>query len=79
MYKPRKTWKPKINENYYLPNTDDGTPKFVKLTWRGSPIQESFYRWGVVCKSADEAIEKAEAILECAGRLIEARAMGAAE
>lgn len=79
MYKPRKMWKPKDGEVYYFPNTDDGTPKFVKLTWQGSPIQESFYRLGVVCKSADEAIEKAEVILECAGCLIEARAMGAAE
>lgn len=57
-------WKPAKNQEYYMPSIEDGYASFCGYTWSDNRKCENRYNSGLVCRTEDEAIEKAEKILE---------------
>lgn len=72
-------WKPVKGQEYYMPNIENGHADYCVYVWSNNHKCEDRYNSGLICRTKNEAIEKAEDILEYTGRLIETRALGAAE
>ena len=57
------TWKPRDNEHYFIP--DITTPEmFSYLEWTNDYVDNHMYKHGLICRTKEEAIEKAELLME---------------
>ena len=57
------TWKPRDNEHYFIP--DITTPEmFSYLEWRNDYVDNYMYKHGLICRTKEEAIGKAELLME---------------
>lgn len=62
-------WKPMDGETYYFPDIFTGIPDANKDEWCNDDKYDKMrYETGMVCKTANEAIEKAEKMLAVLGR-----------
>lgn len=57
-------WKPIRGQEYYMPSIEDGHPDFCGYTWSDNRKCNERYNSGLVCRTTDEAVEKAKKILE---------------
>lgn len=62
-YQIIKPWKPQNGGRYFIPNLKSGEAYCTKLRWDDKPWDEKRYKAGMVCKTANEAVEKAEKML----------------
>lgn len=60
----KKIWKPKKDEKYFIPNTSDGEAWFTECYWGDSYEGKQRYKTGMVCKTKEKAIEKAQFMLD---------------
>ena len=57
------TWKPRDNEHYFIP--DITTPEmFSYLEWTNDYVDNYMYKHGLICRTKEEAIGKAELLME---------------
>ena len=57
------TWKPRDNEHYFIP--DITTPEmFSYLEWTNDYVDNHMYKHGLICRTKEEAIRKAELLME---------------
>ena len=57
------TWKPRDNEHYFIP--DITTPEmFSYLEWTNDYMDNHMYKHGLICRTKEEAIRKAELLME---------------
>lgn len=56
-------WKPQDNDKYYFPNVQCGEAYATAAIWLDRPNDRQRYEAGMVCKTADESVEKAEKML----------------
>lgn len=56
-------WKPAISQGYYIPRIEDGRADYSGYIWSDSHTCDKRYDNGLVCRTTDEAIEKAEKML----------------
>ena len=57
------TWKPRDNEHYFIP--DITTPEmFSYLEWTNDYVDNHMYKHGLICRTKEEAIGKAELLME---------------
>ena len=57
------TWKPRDNEHYFIP--DIATPEmFSYLEWTNDYVDNHMYKHGLICRTKEEAIRKAELLME---------------
>lgn len=56
-------WKPVDGETYFMPYIRDGEADYEKDNYLGIDYEEKRYEAGLVCKTKNEAIEKAEKML----------------
>lgn len=58
-------WRPKDGESYYYPNISEGKPKIDETTWLASNRGDnSRLKAGLVCKTKQEALAKAQKMLD---------------
>ena len=58
-------WKPKIDEQYYIPCIVANTEyRFSAYYWNNNDYDNECYRMGLVCKTKEEAIALTEKMLE---------------
>lgn len=57
-------WKPASGQDYYFPNTESGMAYATAATWGDTFNDLERYKTSMVCKTANEAVEKAEKMLE---------------
>ena len=57
------TWKPRDNEHYFIPEIT--TPEmFSYLEWTNDYVDNHMYKHGLICRTKEEAIRKAELLME---------------
>lgn len=60
-------WKPKMNEQYYIPCiVADTEYMFSVRSWNDKDYDNEYYRMGLVCKTKEEAIALTKKMLETA-------------
>lgn len=63
----RLPWKPKINEEFYVPCIHyTESSMATKFRWRDDNADNKFYQFGLVCKTREEAIAMTKKMLELA-------------
>ena len=56
-------WKPRDNEHYFIPEIT--TPEmFSYLEWTNDYVDNHMYKHGLICRTKEEAIRKAELLME---------------
>lgn len=56
-------WKPRDNEHYFIPEIT--TPEmFGYLRWTNDHVDNHMYKHGLICRTKEEAIRKAELLME---------------
>ena len=56
-------WKPRDNEYYFIPEIT--TPEmFSSLEWENDYLDNHMYKHGLICRTKEEAIRKAELLME---------------
>lgn len=56
-------WKPRNNEHYFIPEIT--TPEmFGYLRWTNDYVDNHMYKHGLICRTKEEAIRKAELLME---------------
>ena len=56
-------WKPRDNEHYFIPEIT--TPEmFSYLEWTNDYVDNHMYKHGLICRTKEEAIGKAELLME---------------
>lgn len=56
-------WKPRYNEYYFIPEIT--TPEmFSSLEWTNDYVDNHMYKHGLICRTKEEAIRKAELLME---------------
>ena len=56
-------WKPQEDERYYFPCVSEGIANYGYYCWLNSEIGIARYNAGLVCRTKEEAIEKAKKML----------------
>lgn len=57
------SWKPRDNEHYFIPEIT--TPEmFGYLRWTNDYVDNHMYKHGLICRTKEEAIRKAELLME---------------
>ena len=56
-------WKPKMKEMYYSPWVDGGKLDYIYLSWNNDSVNLARYDAGLVCRTKEEAIDKAKKML----------------
>lgn len=59
----KKQWKPKKDEVYFTPNIEDGVPCSNKCCWYNTQRNDQHYKSGMLCKTKEEALDKAQYML----------------
>ena len=59
----KRPWKPRDNEHYFIPEIT--TPEmFSYLEWTNDYVDNHIYKHGLICRTKEEAIRKAELLME---------------
>lgn len=56
-------WKPNLNEMYYVPYINGAITNYTKSVWKNDEIDLLRYNANLVCRTKEEAIEKAKKML----------------
>ena len=56
-------WKPKVQEMYYSPYVGGGKADYTDSSWDNDDVDLARYDAGLVCRTKEEALEKAKKML----------------
>lgn len=57
-------WEPSMQEDYYIPDTDEGVADYAWDRWRDFPEDKARLANNLVCKTKEQAIAKAQKMLD---------------
>lgn len=63
IWRYERMWKPSQDENYFIPNISTTGVFYMKFVWTNEEIDVTRLKHGLVCRTAEEAMELREKIL----------------